>query len=80
MRYIVEENLTNFKPWSGAVYTFNTLTYSQLEQLDYIIDELFYGQEIEDVTVNDFLWFETDYIAELLGFSSWEELEEHNKE
>lgn len=80
MKYTIEKNLVDFEAWAGAKHTLNTLTFDQIDTLEYLMEDLFYGQEIEDVTINDFLWFETDYIAELLGFSNWEELEEHNKE
>ena len=71
------DSLTDFKPWSGAVSTYETLTYEQLTQLDDILEDL-YPEGMTDTQVNDTLWFETDWIAELLGFRNWEHLERAN--
>ena len=71
------EGLTDFEPWSGAVSTYETLTDEQLEQLDSILEEC-YPEGMTDTQVNDTLWFETDWIAELLGFRNWEHLERAN--
>ena len=77
MRVYYELDLRNFEPWSGAKYTFETLTYGQIDQLQFMIEEA-WGDEVDETTLNDFLWFETDTIAEWLGFKSWEELEHYN--
>lgn len=37
-------------------------------------------QPISETGLNDFFWFEEDTIANWLGFDSFEELEQHNKE
>lgn len=70
-------SLTDFDPWSGAVSTYETLNYEQLKQLDSILEE-YYPEGMTDTQVNDILWFETDWIAELLGFRNWEHLERAN--
>lgn len=70
--------LTNFEPWSGAVCVYNTLTYEQLEQLDSELEQL-YPDGMTDTEVNDTLWHESDWVAELLGFRNWEHLERANK-
>ncbi len=72
------DSLTDFEPWSGAVSTYETLTHAQLEQLDGILEEA-YPDGMTDTQVNDILWFEDDWIAEMLGFRNWEHLERSNK-
>lgn len=56
------------------------LTYEQLEQLEPILeDALMDGSgTIDETTINDIFWFETDWIAELLGFETWDALEKEN--
>lgn len=78
MRIYTEERLYNFKAWSGAVYTLETLTLSQIDELEQYLEEL-YPDGLGETELNDILWFEEEWIAELLGFESWEQLAEHNE-
>ena len=78
MKIYYEINLESFNAWSGAKDTLITLTYEQIRELESMLEEIL-GEEVDETELNDFLWFETDYIAELLGFNSWEELVEHNE-
>ena len=73
------DSLTDFEPWSGAVSTYETLTREQLKELDTILEDC-YPDGITDTGINDLLWFETNWIAECLGFSDWDELEKANNE
>ena len=77
MKMYRECSLTNFEPWAGAVDRYNVLTYEQLEQLDAIFEEM-YPEGASETTINDILWFEEDWIAEMLGFDDWEALERFN--
>lgn len=81
MKIYKEVSLEEFEAWSGAVDTMETL-----RKLNRKTDEdVFHTLEayIEDSTddgcyetfVNDFLWFDTDVIADWLGYADWEELE-----
>ena len=75
-----EESLRNFEFWSGAQYTAETLTCSELDQIEAILEEL-YPDGMDETELNDFFWFENDAIAEMLGFEDWEALErDHNGE
>ena len=60
--------------WSGAVNTVKTLDDDELQQ---VLDIAFgdYEEVPTDTEVNDFLWFETDTIADWLGYEDWEQLE-----
>lgn len=71
------DGLTDFEPWSGAVSTYETLTFEQLQELDKILED-YYPDGMTDTEINDTLWFDTDWIAECLGFSDWDELKKAN--
>ena len=47
MRYIKEESLANFEFWSGAKDRAELLTYSEPQELDSFVEELFEGREEE---------------------------------
>jgi hypothetical protein len=70
---ISKEDFAN-RAWSGAVNTVNSLTSDEFEQVfNMLEDENPDGMELTEL--NDFFWFETDMIAEWLGFEDWEDLE-----
>lgn len=66
-----EISLTEFDTWGGATDTVNYLTNQELESLEDLINELFHG---EGTALNDFLWFETEMIAQHLGYDSFDEI------
>lgn len=68
--------------WSGAKDTIEALTNKQLNVLEDHIESLFAdNDEIPSATdVNDFIWFETDTIAQWFGLETWEELLTVNEE
>ena len=71
------DGLTDFEPWSYAVQRYETLTNAQLEQLDRLLEDA-YPEGMTDTQVNDMLWHDSDWVAELLGFRNWEHLERSN--
>ena len=73
MKYTVDETLREFTFWSGAKETVKHLTDEQLDQMETILEDC-YPDGITDTQINDIFWFETDWIAEQLGFRSWEHL------
>lgn len=67
--------------WSGARDTIEALTEKQVKVLEDYLEEVFNVDEIPSATdVNDFIWFETDTIAEWFGLKDWEELLTVNEE
>lgn len=80
MKYIVEESLSNFDSWSGGKDTKDDLTEEQLDQIEELIEELYPDEPPTDTDINDFLWFERDAIAQHLGFSDWEHLNQEDDE
>lgn len=76
MKYIREENIMDFTFWSGGAVTARRLEESgHLEEIEELINELWEerGEYPTETEINDFLWFETDFIAEYLGYKDWEE-------
>ena len=77
MQIYYELDLLRFEAWSGGKHTLDTLTYEQTEQLQTILEEA-YPEGLDETALNDILWFEDDWIAEMLGFDDWEHLERVN--
>lgn len=77
MTYTVEKPLSQFEFWSGAKQRIDHLTIEQLDRLDDLLPEVL-GENPTDTEINDLFWFEEDFIAQLLGFYSWEALERYN--
>lgn len=75
-----EISLEDFEAWSGAKYTMETLSNLAVETDRDIFEELENELEMDfdewdETELNDFLWFENDTIAEMLGFDDWDQLE-----
>ncbi len=65
MQITIEESLTNFKFWSGAQY--HRFTYSELKQLEDIIEDLYSNETLTDTDINDLFWFEKEQLCEWLN-------------
>lgn len=81
MTIYMETSLERFEAWSGGEDTLEVLKEKDLcERLEQILESDIFPDGCTDTELNDFLWFEDDYIAELLGFDSWEDLENDGEE
>ena len=82
MKIYTEQSLSNFKFWSGAEATAETL-WEKIgrEAFDTIENafEMDYPEGMDETQINDIFWFETNYIATLLGYRNWEHLEKGDK-
>lgn len=65
MKIVQEIPLRDFKPWSGAKDTFEALTGEELDDLEYVL-EYIYPDGMDEVQLNNILWFEWKWIAEVL--------------
>ena len=74
MKIYAEKSLRDFEFWSGAMFTYDALTCDELDQIESVLEEL-YPEGIDETHLNDLFWFETDWIAEILGYEDWEALE-----
>ena len=73
MKIYTEESLSKFDFWDGAIDTVKYLTDLDFDNIEFALEEL-YPDGMDDTTINDIFWFEDDFIAEILGYSDWEEL------
>lgn len=72
--------LADFDAWSGAKDTKETIIANDKEEdFERLIEEL-YPDGLSETLLNDLLWFESDWIYELLGISEEEEEEEEEEE
>ena len=70
----------NYKPWSGAVDTWNTIEDNGLlEDLDALLEDL-YPDGLSETELNDLLWFDSDWIFEQLGISEDEDEDDEDDE
>lgn len=79
---IIKEDISvcNFDFWAGGFETWLELTIEELDALDDLLPEVF-PEGLTQTELNDLFWFDSDLIAEWLGFEDWENLiEEHEKE
>ncbi len=83
MRHInVQVTMTwlDFNFWEGAKDTVSILIDFDLintvwDRLAERIEDKY--EEVSETDINDFFWFETDYIAQDLGYKDWEALLAH---
>lgn len=61
----VEKSLRDFGWWSGAVANAAKLTPDELDTLEEVLEES--ADEWDETTLNDMMWFDFDYICDLLG-------------
>lgn len=61
-----EKDLTNFKFWAGAKVLAKKLTYTELQQITEQLEDL-YPEGMTETQINDLLWFEEDFICEMIG-------------
>lgn len=67
--------------WSGARQTLDDISNADLEEefMDYL-EGLFGEEEVEDTTLNDYIWFERDEIYEALGLDENGELPKEDED
>lgn len=70
--------LFSFPFWGNAVSVAEKLTYKEMEVIESFLGEAYYDG-IGKTELNDIFSFEEDYIAQILGYDSWEELEEERE-
>ena len=71
--------LVNFDAWSGAVDTKERIIQEgKADEFDNLIEEL-YPDGLSETQLNDILWFEEDWIFEMLDISDEEEEDEEEQ-
>ena len=69
MKYTCDNNLTNFKFWSGAEDRAKALTRDELDRLDDLLPDMFGDDLPSDTDINDLFWFEFPEVCHLLGYA-----------
>ena len=73
---IYSEDFSDYKPWSGAVETFERIEEeNKLDDLERLIDEV-YPEGITVTGLNDLLWFDSEWVFEQLGIQENEDEDE----
>ena len=73
-----ETTLGDFTTWSGATDTqARIMNEGMASEFDSLIEDL-YSDGIDETTLNDLLWFESEWIYESLGMTTEKEEEEDN--
>ena len=70
MEYKVElSSLESFKAWAGALDTLNTVRErGGMDILTTMCEDIFSGDIPTEVQINDWLWFDSDFIYQALGY------------
>ena len=76
MEYRVECDLDQFNAWSGGKDTLETLIEKgDCDDVQQLIEDTFLDEVPTETEINDFLWFERDFIAQHLGYDDWDAYE-----
>lgn len=73
MKIYKETSLQSFEFWSGAKYHAKHLTVDDFNAIEGVLEDC-YPEGLDETTVNDIVWFEEDWLAELLGYEDWDDL------
>lgn len=80
MKVYSEISMRDFCPWSGAKYAYARIEREgKLDDLESIIEEL-YPEGCSETTINDLLWFDDEYLFDLLGIRTESEIREEIQE
>lgn len=76
MKVYSEVSLIDFNFWGGAKDTAEELYEEDFNIIQSAIEEMECDENgmIEEVDLNDIIWFERDWIARILGYEDFEEL------
>ena len=67
------------KAWGGAVDRIALLTDSETRKLADCLEDYFESENISDSDLNEFIWFDTDFWCQWLGYETFDELIESSK-
>ena len=75
MKITTEQSIANFTFWSGAKSNAAELTFSQLNEVESILEEI-YPDGISETELNDLFWFDFETVKDWLNITDEEEEEE----
>lgn len=79
MRIYQEKELKNFEFWGGAKNRVEYFTDDDFEIIEENLIKIF-PEGMDEVALNDFIWFEDQTVSEWLGFQNFDEMIEERKE
>lgn len=79
MTYKVEKHLRYFEFWAGAQDTVSLLSYEEIDLIESALEDVFCDAVPTETDINDIFWFDTDFIAEILGYEDFETLYKERK-
>lgn len=62
-----------YRPWSGAVETWDRIQDENKEDSFWKLMEELYGESMDECQVNDILWFDSEWVLDTLGISEEED-------
>lgn len=71
MKITKELDLTEFEAWSGGADTLKELTLEEMDMLQNAIEDIYYDG-LSETQLNDILWFEDEWIEEIIGRKLYE--------
>lgn len=75
MKVTCDINFSDFQAWSGAIDTQKTICDNNKEnEFESLLDDIF-PEGMTDTDLNDYLWFESESIFEMLSINENEEEE-----
>jgi len=75
MKITTEQSIANFNFWSGAKSNAAELTFSQLNEVESILEDL-YPDGLSETELNDLFWFDFETVKDWLNITDEEEEEE----
>ena len=70
MALTITTGIDNFKPWAGAVSTWEEIEEAgKISDLEFLLEEI-YPDGIDETKVNDLLWFESDWLFASLDMNN----------
>ena len=80
MKVTKEISIANYDAREGAIETQDLIfNNDKVTEFDNLIEEL-YPDGIDDTALNDLLWFESDWICEMLGIDTEDEEDDDEEE
>lgn len=71
--------LEDFQPWCGACDTWEKIIEAdKVAEVERMLDDTYGGDEIEETTLNDILWFDSDHVLDYLGLLPSDDESEEN--
>lgn len=67
MKIYRDEKLSNFDFWSGAISNAEEFTIEELDRIGDALEEIGDDCGYEETQINDLMWFEPEYLANLIG-------------